>query len=347
MIAHSSATRLIHRVVVIGAGSIGERHARCFQATGRVEVGLAEVNRDLAHTVASRYGITDIFSDIREAIDADYTTAVVATPASMHIPLSRQLAAAGVHLLIEKPLAVELDGAAELEVAVREADLIAAVAYVYRAHPALCAMRTAIRAGRFGRPVQIVAVSGQHFPTYRPAYRDTYYAHRRAGGGAVQDALTHVLNAGEWLVGPVTRLIADADHMIIPDVDVEDTVHVLTRHGSVMGSYSLNQHQSPNENTITVICERGTARWELSSAAWYSSSHPGAPWHTELASTVERDTLFTRQAEAFLDAVEGLRPPLCTLAEGVQTLHVNRAVLRSIDEQSWQDIRMHEEAPLA
>ena len=45
-------------------------------------------------------------------------------------------------------------------------------------------------------------------------------------------------------------------------MDVEDTVHVLARHGDVLASYSLNQHQAPNEVTLTVVCERGTVRWE-------------------------------------------------------------------------------------
>src|SRR5690606_32808909 len=130
-------------------------------------------------------------------------------------------------------------------------DVVAGVAYVYRAHPALEEMRQAIASGRFGRPVELVAVLGQHFPFYRPAYRTIYYRDRATGGGAIQDALTHVLNAGEWLVGPITRLACDAEHLVLDGVDVEDTVHLLARHGRVMASYSLNQHQAPNESTIT------------------------------------------------------------------------------------------------
>ena len=52
-----------------------------------------------------------------------------------------------------------------------EQGLTAAVAYNYRCHPLLAALREALRAGRFGRPVELIAVAGQHFPTYRPAYR--------------------------------------------------------------------------------------------------------------------------------------------------------------------------------
>src|SRR5690606_5691963 len=120
------------------------------------------------------------------------------------------------------------------------------VAYVYRAHPAAQATREAIQSGRFGKPLQVVAVSGQPFAHFRPAYRDIYYAHHDQGGGAIQDGLTHTLNLCEWLVGPITRLSADAAHLRLEGVDVEDTAHVLARHDDhVMGSYAVNHHQAP------------------------------------------------------------------------------------------------------
>ncbi|MDZ4849455.1 MAG: Gfo/Idh/MocA family oxidoreductase [Pirellulaceae bacterium] len=194
-------------------------------------------------------------------------------------------------------------------------------------------MRQAIVEGRFGRPLTIIAQSGQYFPLYRPAYRDIYYNKRETGGGAVQDALTHVINAGEWLVGPVTRLVADIDHQ---RVDVEDTAHVLTRHGSVMGCFNLNQHQSPNESTITVICTQGTARFEFHENRWRWMIEPGSNWHDEAIPTLERDRLFYLQANAFLDAVEKRCKPLCTIEEAKQTLSVNLAILQSSDKGGWR-----------
>ncbi|MGI9428550.1 MAG: Gfo/Idh/MocA family protein, partial [Bythopirellula sp.] len=163
-------------------------------------------------------------------------------------------------------------------------------------------MKQALDSGRFGAPVQIVAVSGQKFPFFRPAYRETYYRNHSTGGGAIQDAITHVLNAGEWLVGPIDRLVADADHLVIPDVDVEDTINIMTRQGGVLGCYSLNQHQAPNENVITVICECATVRIEFHRHRWSWISD--GDWKFEDTGNIERDTLFIRQAAAFLDAVE-------------------------------------------
>ena len=256
-----------HRVLVVGAGSIGERHIRCFLATGRCDVSFVEINEELRQTVAARYSACG-FASLEEGIATRPEIAVIATPAHLHIEMAIKLAEAGIHLLIEKPLATSEEGIERLMSLVNDKNLVAGVAYVYRSHPVLADMRKAIWSGKFGTPVQIVVVAGQHFPTYRPAYREIYYRDRATGGGAIQDALTHLINAGEWLVGPVTRLVADAAHQVLPGVEVEDTVHILTRHGNVLGNFSLNQHQAPNETSITVICERGTVRFEVHENRW-------------------------------------------------------------------------------
>jgi hypothetical protein len=53
---------------------------------------------------------------------------------------------------------------------------------------------------------------------------------------------------------------------------------------------------------------------------------------------LERDTLFTRQARTFLDAIDGLAPPLCSLEEGEQTLEVNVAILASKETRRWETV---------
>jgi predicted dehydrogenase len=325
-------------ILIVGVGSIGERHLRCFQATGRAEVSLCELNPGLRKTISERYRVEKVFNDLNQALKEKPEAVVICTPAHLHIPMALKAAQHGAHLLIEKPLSTTLDGIEALQAEVSSRKLVVSVAYVHRAHPALRSMREVIRSGSFGEPVQIVATFGQCFPFYRPAYRDTYYNSHATGGGAVQDALTHVVNTGEWLVGPVNRLIADVAHQALEGVEVEDTVHLLTRHGNVLGSFSLNQYQAPNEGLLTVICKNGTARFEIHNNRWRWQTEPGDTWHDETAASFDRDTLFTLQAASFLDAIGGSRLPLCTLEEAVQTLRANLAILRSAQERQWQTI---------
>lgn len=324
-------------VLVVGAGSIGERHLRCFLATGRTRVSFVEVNPALRSTIAERYSVPG-FPDLEAGLSALPTAAVIATPAPLHIPQALACVRQGAHVLIEKPLSTTFDDIETLRNEVAARKLVAAVAYVYRCFPLFQAVHDAVRSGRFGQPLEIVAVSGQHFPTYRPAYRSIYYRDRAMGGGAIQDALTHVLNAGEWLLGPITRLVADAEHLALPDVTVEDTVHLLARHGSVLASYSLNQHQAPNEMQITVICTKGSVRAELPANRWSWMTEPGSSWTAHDIGPSERDTPFIAQANRFLDAVEGRVPPPCSLEEGWQTLRVNQAALASVAEGCWKTV---------
>jgi predicted dehydrogenase len=238
-------------------------------------------------------------------------------------------------VLVEKPLSLDLQGLPDLESAARNNAVTAGVAYPFRAHPSVAAMRTAILGGRFGAPLQVTVVAGQHFPTYRPAYREIYYRQRATGGGAIQDALTHMINAVEWIIGPTTSVVADADRLKLDGVEVEDTAHVLARNGNVLVTYSLNQHQPANELSLTVICEHGQARFEGHRARWSWLTEVDGSWQEE-PTTLDRDTLFRYQAAEFIDAVENHSRPLCTLAEGRATVQTVLAILRSLESKRWE-----------
>lgn len=322
-------------VLVVGGGSIGERHVRCFLQTGRARVSLCELHDARREFVAATYPLEASYSDWSAALADRPDVVVVATPAHLHLAMARDAILHGAAVLIEKPLSTTCEGISELQQAADAAQLPVSVAYVYRSHPALAAMREALHSGRFGRPLQLVSVSGQNFPFYRPAYRETYYTRHETGGGAVQDALTHHLNAAEWLVGPISSVCADIAHLALPGVEVEDTAHVMARQGAVLSSFCLNQHQAPNESSITVNCERGTVRFEYHQHRWRWMTDPAGVWHDESIPALERDTLFVAQAERFLDTVAGTTPPACSLVEAWQTLQVNRAILDSASQQCW------------
>jgi predicted dehydrogenase len=328
-----------HRILVVGVGSIGERHLRCFQKTGRVDAGLCELNDSLRQTVAERYSVKAAYKSLDEALAGGWEAAVICTPAHLHIAQARQAVKAGLHLLIEKPLSTSLDGVADLIGEARAAHRKTAVAYVQRFNPTVVALRQVLQSGRFGEPVQLYFTSGQHFPTFRPAYRTIYYTKHATGGGAIQDALTHGINAAEWLVGPVQRLVADAAHQVLEGVDVEDTVHLIARQGSgVLSTFSLNQHQAPNELTITVVCRRGTVRAALHERKISTMSEPNAPWEEQVLPPMERDDIFVLQANGFLDYLDDKAPARATLEDGLQTLKVNLAALRSVQQGNWQTI---------
>jgi predicted dehydrogenase len=325
------------RTLVVGVGSIGERHVRCFGATNRTTLAICEPNADLRAAVAQRYEISETYASLDDALKSDFTAAVVATPAHLHVQQAMLLAKRGVNVLVEKPLSTVVEGVAELKASLAKQGLLGAVAYSYRANPVMVAMRDVWRAIDFGRPLQAIVSAGQSFPTYRPAYANTYYRSRATGGGAIQDALTHLINAVEWLLGPATRVAADADRLALAGVDVEDTAHVLARHGDAMALYHLNQHQPANEAAITLVGAKGQLRAEFHRrrVAWLAEVD--GVWQETIVEPYNQDDVFRRQADAFLDAVEQEVAPLCSLAEGEATLRTVTAILQSLESHRWEE----------
>lgn len=319
----------MHSILIIGCGSIGERHLRCFQRTGRCRVSACDPNPTIGAAMQDRYGVA-VYERLESALAAkSCDAAVICTPAPLHLPMALQLLEAGLHLLIEKPLAVDGALVPPVRQAVGKSGKHVAVAYVYHTMPWIAEARTFLKAGQLGKILHVSCVAGQHFPTFRPAYRDIYYSRHDMGGGAIQDALTHLVNAVEWLAGPCTRVFCDAGHQALEGVTVEDTVNVSARHGCVMASYAMTQFQAENEATITLHCEQGTVRIECHHQRWGVMPLGTVEWQWHAAPVSERDDLFLSQANAFLDGMEGLPSPLSTFEEAVQTLKFNEAALRS------------------
>jgi predicted dehydrogenase len=317
------------KILMVGCGSIGERHLRCFQHTGRAQLFACDTNPALLEKIKRQYGVAG-FPDLRSALKAEqFEGVVICAPAHVHISMAITSVRAGAAVLIEKPLSVKLEEVDELKRELATSGRFAAVAYVYHFHPGLTAARALLAGGSLGRPLQVAVVCGQHFPTYRPAYREIYYNRHETGGGAIQDMLTHLVNAVEWLIGPSTRVYCEAAHQALEGVTVEDTVCASARNGDVLVNYTLNQFQPPNEATFMIHCENGSLKLEWHEQRWAVWRRGATEWEYQAAPVKERDDLFVAQAQGFLDGMGGAITNLCTVEEAVQTLKFNLAALQS------------------
>jgi predicted dehydrogenase len=320
----------MHSILIIGCGSIGERHLRCFQKTGRCSVTACDTNPALLDSMRERYDAPG-FSTLDEALSSShYDAAVICTPAHLHLPMALRLLSDRLHLLIEKPLALDTTLVPHVRDSIAQAQRFVGIAYVYHNMPWVAAARAYWLTGRLGKMLHVHTSCGQHFPTFRPAYREIYYARHEHGGGAIQDALTHVVNAIEWIIGPCTRVFADASHQMLEGVTVEDTVNISARHGDILVSHALNQFQAANEITLVFHAEHGCLKIEGHNRRWGYLLRGEFDWTWHETPPLERDDLFIAQANAFLDGIEGKANSLCTYEEAVQTLKFNHAALHSV-----------------
>ena len=326
------AGRSARRVLIIGVGSIGERHLRSFQAFNNVQVAACESNAELGHAISAKYACP-WFSSLDAAFKSgQFDAAVVCTPANAHTQIATACVERGLHVLIEKPLAVSLDGLEELQRMAVQCQRVARVAYVHHSMLLNLRLRELLQSGIIGEPKHVTMVAGQHFPSFRPAYRTIYYNDHSKGGGAIQDALTHSLNLVEWLISPICSVFADASHQVLEGVAVEDTVNLVARlAGGVQAAFTLNQFQAPNEFVLSVHGHAGSLRAELHRQRVGIFQHGDDDWNWEQLPSEHRDQSFIRQAGAFLAAINGEGDLLATLGQGIQSLRVNLAALESAD----------------
>ena len=125
-------TRMEHHVIVVGAGSIGHRHIRCFLATQRTAVSFIEPRDEIRQEIAALYPETLSFASLDEVSDWNrFNAAVIATTAPQHLTHASAMLERGLHVLIEKPLAVELKEAEAFLATAGEQPKVVAVLYLY------------------------------------------------------------------------------------------------------------------------------------------------------------------------------------------------------------------------
>lgn len=320
-----------HSILIIGCGSIGERHLRCFQLTGRTEITACDSNAPLLRSMKEKYSVATVADWEQALASGQHSAAVVCTPAPYHVAMSLRALAGNINVLIEKPLSHSMKGIDELLRLERQSRAHAAVAYVYHVFPCLMEARTFLESGALGPIRQVIHFSGQPFQRLRPSYAQSYYRDRASGGGAIQDALTHSANWIESIVGPTESVLCDCAHLALAGVDVEDTVHIGARNGPVLVNYSLNQFQAPNESTFQINSERGSVKIELHNRRWGVWKEDDATWTWHERGVPDRDSHFIAQANAFLDQIEGAPPRLCSIEAAAQTLRFNLAALTSAE----------------
>lgn len=325
------------KVLVIGSGGIGRRHLRGYLATGRAKLSIVEPNAERRAEAEGMFSLERSYADLAEADLSSYDLAVICAPAHLHVPLMLACAAARLPFMVEKPLAVTMDGVDAALKAVADAGILARVGYIRRIAPELLALRRQIENGDIGDVRLVYVNSSQEFPKYRPDFQRTYYARPEMGGGAILDAASHTFDMLIWLLGKPVQVAAMYDRLVLQGTETEDTCLVNIRFESgAMANVTINQFQKPNTNRNDFIGTKGNLTLEHSVLS-LSTDDSGTPvdkrdYMDGLVPTEAHQARFTIQANAMLDAIEGKPCHLATLEEARLNLQVALAA-----KQSWND----------
>jgi predicted dehydrogenase len=315
------------RVLVIGAGSIGERHIRALCQIDGTSVSLADPREERAVQIADRYGCVNWFTDIAAVPLESFDAAVIATPAASHVEIATLCAHRGIHVLVEKPLSATLAGIDRLTALCEEKRLTAAVGYVLRFQPAIVKLRELVLDGSLGQLLSVRSVCTHYLPASRPDYRQTYYGSVNAASGVILD-LSHELNYLQWIFGELSLegcRRAPVAELNIADEGIADLW--LRSNTGMVAQIHLHAADRDNRRECHVVGSRATAAANLLTGEILITHSGGKTNRFEFRT--ERDASHLDQARDFLDAIHKMRPPRCTVAEALSTLSVCLQAMRS------------------
>ncbi|MDO8338753.1 MAG: Gfo/Idh/MocA family oxidoreductase [Microcella sp.] len=315
------------RAGLLGVGMMGRHHARVLRELPGVElVAIADPGGD-PHGVAGRLPILpDIDALIAEGIDI----AVVAVPTRFHEDAALRLAEAGVHTLVEKPIADTVEAGQRMVDAFAAKGLVGAVGHIERFNPALQELRRRLEAGDLGDVYQIATRRQGPFPS------------RIADVGVGKDLASHDIDLTAWVAQSTYRTVfAQTAHK--SGREYEDMVTATGRlaNGTVV-SHLVNW-LSPMKERITIVTgERGafvadTATGDLTFYAngtipleWESvSSFRGVSEGDVIRYAFAKREPLRVEHENFRDAVLGEQTDVVTMEQGLRTLEVVEGMLRS------------------
>jgi predicted dehydrogenase len=232
---------------LIGCGRVGNTHAQALATLGESRfVAVFDADPARAEAYAARYGVRP-YSDLDRLLSSpEVQMASICTPHPTHSDLVVACAQAGIHCLVEKPMAVDLKGCDRAIAAADEAGIKLGVVSQRRFYEPVQRMKQAIDAGKIGQPVLgTVTVLGWRDEAY---YQLDPWRGKWAteGGGVLVTQTTHQLDLFQWFMGPIEELFGYWANLNHPSIEVEDTAVAVVRFKSGgLGTILVSNSQKP------------------------------------------------------------------------------------------------------
>jgi len=336
------------KFLFVGLGSIGQRHLRNLQALlGQQAEFLAFRSRGIHRVITESMDVLEgvrleehyslrVFHNLDEALSERPTAVFITNPTALHIPIALKAAEAGCHLFIEKPLSHSLEGVEELRGKVQEKGLVAMVGYQFRFHPCLQEVKRLLEGGAVGRPLLARLEIGEYLPDWHPYedYKESYAARKNLGGGVVLTQ-SHEIDLVLWWFGMPEKVFALGGKWSDLEIDVEDLASVLIEcrlGGSPIAVHlQMDYLQKPSVRSYKIVGQRGKIIADPLRNLVKLETLRGEERYYKVGG-VQRNTLFLKEVWTFLRCLrEGKRPPV-NLEEGVKSLRIARAILKSMEK---------------
>ena len=309
------------RTGIIGTGGIARSHVDGYRKNGVQITALMDSDRAAADAMAASIEGVKVFSDYQSLLDSGLVDMIsICTPPVAHEGPAVYALERGIHVLLEKPMAHNVDSARRILAAADASQARLTLGFRHRCLPAVLKLREVINAGTIG-PVVFF-----HNTFCGPAFqmKDRWFSKKAiAGGGTLMDTSVHSIDLFRYLVGEVVEQKAVmARHL--EGIDVEDaSILILKAENGAIGSLTASWVAGDGQAFIDVTGEKGRVLYDYMKAAEVRLKRLGEPeWETI---AVEPSAGFSEEIGIFLAAIRGEGGLLSTGLDGLRAVEIIEA----------------------
>jgi predicted dehydrogenase len=291
-------------IVVIGAGSIGERHIRNLWQLGYRNI-LVFRKRNLPFRDIANAQVT-IETNWQSLLEAKPYAAIICTPTSMHLQQAIDCLEAGMHVLVEKPIAHEVFNWQQVYAIAAKNNTLLQVGYMLRFHPLLKKVKNYIANKTFGKVLHIQTYWGEYLPDWHPweDYKTSYAALKNLGGG-VALTYSHDLDVVFWWMENIAKLKKVNNAKAQPsslEINTESISNVsLTFNNDTTALIHCNLCQKVPQRTYKILLEEAVMDVDYFAATLTIQTKQNKT--TETVENFDRNNMFLQQTQNFFQQV--------------------------------------------
>lgn len=312
-------------IVIVGLGSIGLRHLRIAREIFP-ESRIAVLRHKETNEIPD--GADEVFFNLNHVIQFQPQIAIICSPASTHIEISRALVKQGIHILIEKPISNEKKGLEELNREAVENNCVVTVGYNLRFLPSLKKFKDLIDKNFVGDLYSVRGEVGQYLPNWRKKdYRKTVSAQKILGGGVLLE-LSHELDYLRWIFGEVESVQAQLSRQSQLDIDVEDTAHIILKFKenknniNLMASLNLDFIRHDTVRMCHAIGDKGSLRWNGLTGDVDLFKSEKSEWKNIYKYEADHDESYKNEWLHFIECINKENTPNISFQDGIKVLDI-------------------------
>jgi len=317
------------RIVVVGLGSIGRRHARLLKERPDVAVACCEPNAQALSAAEAQLGRLSTYPDYEAALASKPDAVVIATPHRLHADQAVAALDRGIHVLCEKPMSDSLSDALRMKAAADRSPAVFNVGFMLHFHPGARRLKELIDGGELGTILHFHCHVGSYITLVNSLSR-----YQATLEGALLLDYAHQPDLLSWMLAREPRGVymsgAQGGGM---EFSSRPNFLALTCEYDepLISTVHLNYVQMPERHEYEVVGDRGWAVWDMNGGVIRVGNRESESEWRETVST-ERDPLYRAEHQAFFDAIDGKREPESSAADGLISLRIIEAAIRSWKE---------------